>query len=89
VWKLAQHLVFRAELLPETEEVAYQKVTAWGSIATRRVKIGDLELASLEQMLSDGDHSERGVRGLLNRQVAFKVKGSQELLLFERNGIWH
>ena len=43
----------------------------------------------MEELTPDTDFSERGTRGLLNKEVAFKVRGSSELLLFERNGVWH
>lgn len=61
----------------------------WGSIATKKVKIGDLELTSVETLIPNGEVSERGVRGLINREIVYQVKGSSELLMFERNGWWH
>lgn len=66
----------KAELLPHTEELAYQKISAWGSLTTRKVKIADLELTRMEELTPDTDFSERGTRGLLNKEVAFKVRGS-------------
>lgn len=82
-------LVIKAELNPSTEEVVYQKISVLGTITTNTVKIQDLELATFEELFDDTNPHERSVRGLLNKQVAFKIRGSDELLLFEANGIWH
>ena len=84
-----RHLVLKMELLPHTEELVYQKVTIWGKISTRKAKISELELVSLEDVFGEGNHSEKAVRGLINRDVIFRIKGTKELLLFDKQGFWH
>ena len=42
----------------------------------------------MEEITSDIDPSEKGVRGLINKNVIFKVKNSSEYLVFEKDGIW-
>ncbi len=82
-------MVIKAELLANTEEIVYQKITVWGSISTRKAKIQDLEATTLDELFGEADYQERSVRGLLNKEVAFRVKGTGELLFFDKNGIWH
>jgi hypothetical protein len=88
-WKLVRNLVIKAELNPSTEEVVYQKISLFGTITTNKVKIQDLQLTTFEELFDDINPHERSTRGLFNKQVAFKIRGSDELLLFEANGTWH
>jgi hypothetical protein len=67
----------------------YQKISVWGTIVTKKVKIADLIHTTMDELVGEKDISERGVRGLINREVVFKIRGSKELLLFEKGGIWH
>ena len=53
------------------------------------MRISDLELTTLELLVGERDISERGVRGLVNKEVAFKIRDSKELLLFQKGGVWH
>lgn len=84
-----RNLVVRAELSPQTEEIVYQKISAFGTINTFRVKISDLEAATLLEIYGENNPSEKSVRGLFNRDVAFRIKSTKELLLFDKNGIWN
>ena len=43
----------------------------------------------MEELTSDSDISERAARGLINKEVIFRVKGSSEMLAFESGGFWH
>ena len=70
------------ELLPHTEEIVYQKVSIFGGIITNKVRINDLELVSLDDLYKDNDPSERSVRGLANKEVVFKVRETDEYLMF-------
>lgn len=42
----------------------------------------------MEDITSDIDPSEKGVRGFINKNVIFKVKDTNEYLVFEKDGIW-
>ena len=84
-----RNLVVRAELSPQTEEILYQKISAFGTINTFRVKISDLEATTLLEIYGENNPSEKSVRGLFNRDVAFRIKSTKELLLFDKNGIWN
>lgn len=70
-------MCIKAELVPQTEEIVYQKISFWGSVITRKVKISDLEQTTLYELLGEKDISERGVRGLINKEVVFKIKDSK------------
>lgn len=77
------------EYLPHTEEVAYQKISCWGQLTTHKVRKTDLEAATLLDIFGEDNYSEKSARGLFNREVAFRIKGSKELLLFDKHGIWN
>lgn len=70
-------MCIKAELVPQTEEIVYQKISFWGSVITRKVKIADLEQTTLHEFLGEKNISERGVRGLINKEVVFKIKDSK------------
>ena len=82
-------MVVRAELSPQTEEIVYQKINAFGRIDIFRVKISDLEATTLLEIYGENNPSEKSIRGLLNRDVAFRIKSTKELLLFDKHGIWN
>lgn len=87
---LNKHTLLKLELLPNTEELVYQKITFFGTISTKKVKISDLELVNYDELTGEKNPSERALRGYLNQNVAFKVKGTKnEYLFFDKNGIWH
>lgn len=44
---------------------------------------------TFDEVFGENNYSEKSVRGLVNREVAFRVKSTGELLLFDRNGIWN
>ena len=80
--------MIRAELSPQTEEFVYQKIGLFGNIKTYRVRISDLEATNLSDLYGEDNSSEKSVRGLANRDVAFRIKSTNEHLLFDKNGIW-
>ncbi len=81
--------MLKAELLPNTEEVVYQKLNYLGGLDTRTAKISELESLTFDDLFGENNHSEKSVRGLLNREVAFRVRSTGEVLLFDRNAVWH
>jgi hypothetical protein len=42
MWKWSRHICTKVELIPQTEELVYQKVNIFGQIITKKVKIADL-----------------------------------------------
>ncbi len=85
-----QNLVVKAELVPHREEVVYQKIALFGGkLNTHRVKIFDLEHITFNELYGENNFSETASRGIFNKEVAFRVKSTGELLFFDRNGVWH
>jgi hypothetical protein len=81
-------LVIKMELLPHTEEILIQNINAFGYISTRKVKIDDLEHTTIADQYGEDSLREKSARGLVNRDVVFRNKVTNELLLFDPNGIW-
>ena len=53
------------------------------------MKVDDLEHTRMDELCDESDVAERGVRGLANKEVVFRISGSEEYLLFEAGGFWH
>jgi hypothetical protein len=43
---------------------------------TKKARISDLEHFDLNEKLGERDYSERALRGILNRDVTFRIKGT-------------
>lgn len=45
---MVKNLVIKTEFLPNTEEIVYQKITIWGRIHTKKVRVQDLEPVKID-----------------------------------------
>lgn len=80
------------ELLPETEEIIYQKVTRTGNIRTSKVSVTDLEAVDPELDPTKYTRDlvfERSMKSAINLNMIFRVKSTGEILMFDREGVWH
>lgn len=60
-----------------------------GKIYTKTVKISELEHVIFDELFENNHVGERSSRGLYNKEVAFRIKSTKELLLFDYDGVWH
>ena len=75
------------ELNPATEEILYQKVGIMGRIVTEKVKLSDLEYVDKDFI---GDTVFKlSTRSAVDHKLIFRVKTTDELLMFDRDGLWH
>lgn len=80
------------ELLPETEELIYQKITRTGCVSTKRVSLSDIEAVDTETEKTKYSADlifERSMKSALDLSMVFRVKSTGELLMFDREGVWH
>ena len=85
---LGKTFVIKMELIPETEEIVYQKVGPFGFIETRRAKIDDLEYYDKENIIKDSYISYAFLRSILDRNMFFRLKSTKEILAFDNQGYW-
>ena len=75
------------ELLPETQELLYQKIGTFGIIKTNRVALSELEYfdrSELNDLLF-----YRATRNFIDKDLMFRVKSTGELLVFDAEGLWY
>jgi len=77
----------KMELVPSTEEVMYYKFGMFGNPQAHRVRISQLERVDFDEekyrMISVS------FRSVIDRNMLFRVKDTDELLLFDLEGLWH
>ena len=76
----------------ETEEIIYQKVTRTGCIRTSRVSVNDIEAVNPEIEPTKYKRDlvfERSMRSAIDIDMIFRVKSTGEILMFDREGVWH
>jgi hypothetical protein len=71
--------VVKMELLPETEEIVFQKVTRTGGIKTSRVSVSDIEAVNPEVEPTKYQRDlvfERSIRSAIDIDMIFRVKST-------------
>jgi hypothetical protein len=73
------NFVIKMELLPETEEIVFQKVTRTGGIRVSRISISDIEAVNPELEPTKYRRDlvfERSIRSAIDINMIFRVKST-------------
>jgi hypothetical protein len=79
------YFTFHAELLPHTEQVVFHKVKFFGGVEKYFVNIHALEKVDDSHVRSDLLWNIF----MFDRSMIFRCSESQEVFVFDRNGIWN
>lgn len=87
-FELSRRLVTRMDLLPHLEMIQVQKVSVFGIVYSKLIRIDDLEKVEFEE-----DDQKYNYFWYLNKtnvdpQMIFRVKSTGEYLCFDRDGFW-
>jgi len=86
-YEMNRRLVTRMDLLPHLEMVHFQKVTAFGEVYSKLVRIENLEKVDIESIRPDENYFWAH-NMTLDVELIFRDKETKELFCFDRSGNW-
>ena len=84
-WTEMRYFCWKAELVPETEQLVFYKSNLFGGVLKTAVYVSDLEKVTAEEvpnhLIWNGN--------IFDKELVFRDNSSKELFVFDKNGMWN